>query len=859
MRPSDWTITRLIRMKQFFGVRTSVATIMLAMALGSAAGQDPSSARPPSEQTRALVAARPELVQQLRQRLSNSGMNRDQIRARLRAEGYPEDLLDAYLPGAAGSAAAPSAEVFAAVQQLGIVDSASAENLRLLQADSTSPYVSLLVRDSLDRLRESRRRRLFREDVADSMARADSGYNIYGLDVFRSSTSRFEPNVSGPVDASYRLGAGDRLVLILTGDVEASYTLDVTREGFVVIPKVGQLYVANLTLGDLDNVLYARLGKVYSGVRRTAGAPTRFSVSVARLRANQVFVLGEVERPGSYTVSSAGTAITALYAAGGPTTSGSFRSIQIKRRERLVGALDLYDYLLRGDASRDARLETGDIVFVPARGLRVRVVGEVVRPATYELRDDETLADLIRAAGGFRAEASRRRVQIQRILPPDQRTADGRDRVTLDIESDQAATNGSALRVPLQPGDIVRVFPIASRVRNTVTVMGNVWSPGLQGLTPGMTIRDALKAAGGPKPDVFLGQVLVERVRPDLSRVQLRAALRDTSGAVIGDFPLAEDDVVQLFSLSDFRPDRYVTIGGAIRNGGRFGYREGMTMRDLVLLAGGVQESAYLKEAEIARLPKDRAGQATAITMRVPLDSTYLFERIAGAAYLGAPGLPAAARGAPEVQLKPYDNVMIMEQPSWELQRIVTVSGEVKFPGQYALKTRSERVADLIERAGGLTSEAYPEGSVFTRSRGDVGRVAIDVPLAIRKRKSPENLLLMDGDSIAIPQRSFVVTVRGAVNAPNVVAYVPGRDIDYYISQAGGESRDADKGRAYITQPSGKRETKSRLGIAPKPLAGSLVIVPERDPSDRVNWLQTFATVTPILASLITLIIALKK
>jgi polysaccharide export outer membrane protein len=512
---------------------------------------------------------------------------------------------------------------------------------------------------------------------------------------------------------------------------------------------------------------------------------------------------------------------------------------------------------LRGDASNDVRLESGDIVFVPPRGARVRIIGEVVRPATYELKPNETLADLVRAAGGFQADASRRRIQIERILPPEERTADGRDRVTIDIESDQGS-NGSPLSVPIQAGDVVRVFAVADRVRNTVVVEGNVWAPGRQGLSPGMTIAEAVKLAGGLKPDAYLGQVLVDRIRPDGSRTQLRAAFSDTLGGVIGDFPLREDDMIRVFSLSDFRPDRYVTIGGAVRHGGRFPYRQGMTVRDLVLLAGGLEESAYLKEAEIARLPEDRTGAETAKSIRIPLDSTYLFERKPGEPYLGAPGLQSAANGAPEVTLAPYDNVLIMHQPSWELQRTVTIAGEVRFPGTYALRQRDDRLADLIAHAGGLTAEAYPEGTHFIREQGDVGRVAIDVPHALRRRNSPDNLLLMHGDSIVIPRRSSVVTVRGSVNAPTVVAYVPGRDLDYYISQAGGPTRDADSKRAFVTQPNGKRETKA-WGRTPRPMPGSLVEVPVLDPAHRTNWVQTIATVTPVLISLATLLITVAR
>jgi polysaccharide export outer membrane protein len=839
-----------------------VAALLCAAWQGGAAQQPPG--RPTPEQIIAAAQAKPELIQQMREKLVNSGLTREQIRARLRAEGYPEDMLDAYLPGGTGMPTPPTGDFFKAVQELGIADSSDVAFLRALQSDTLTQSA----RDSLIRARDTTFRRdslgvdrprrvVIRADVADSLVRLDSGFNIFGLDMFRSSTSRFEPNLFGPVDANYKLGPGDRLVLILTGDVESSHSLDVTREGFVVIPQVGQLHVANLTLGQFEDLLYDRLGRVYSGVRRSAGATTRFSVSVARLRSNQVFVLGEVERVGSQMVSSAGTAITALYAAGGPTANGSVRNIQIKRAGKTVSTLDLYDYLLQGDASRDVRLETGDIVFVPPIGLRVRIIGEVIRPGTYELKVGETLGHLIAAAGGFRPDASRGRVQIDRIVPPQQRSASGRERVTLDVESEHLA-NGTPPMVPLESGDVVRVFPIATRVRNTITVKGNVWLPGLQGITPGMTISDALKRAGGPKPDAYLGQVLVTRLSADSTRWQLRAALRDSTGAVVNDFALREDDVIEVFSLTGFRPDRHVTIGGAVRRSGQYQFRQGMTMRDLILLAGGLEESAYLKEAEVARLPDDRSGAATAVTHRVPLDSTYVFERRVGQQYLGAPGLQSAAGGAPEFVLKPYDNVLIMHQPDWELQRLVTISGEVRFPGQYALRTRNERIADLIEHAGGLTSEAYPEGTMFVRTRNDVGRVALDVPRALKKRNSPDNLLLMDGDQINIPVRSNIVTVRGAVNAPNVVAYVSGKDMDYYIEQAGGPGRNADKRRAFITQPSGKRETKSIANRSPKPMPGALVVVPEQDPSAKTSWVTVMAAVAPALASLATLIVVFR-
>jgi protein involved in polysaccharide export with SLBB domain len=332
---------------------------------------------------------------------------------------------------------------------------------------------------------------------------------------------------------------------------------------------------------------------------------------------------------------------------------------------------------------------------------------------------------------------------------------------------------------------------------------------------------------------------------------------------VVADLPLQEDDEVRVFSVTNFRPTRYVSIVGAVRKGGRFPYREGMTLRDLALLAGGLEESAYIKEAEIARLPEDRGNGVTARTFRVGLDSTYLFERGPDGEYLGPPGLGAAAAGAQEVALRPYDNVLIMRQPDWELQRLVYLGGEVRFPGVYALRTKSERLGDLLERAGGLSREAYPEGVVFYRKRAGTGRIGIDLPSVLDDRKHPDNLLLLDGDSISVPRFNPVVTVSGAVNSPVAVAYVDGRDMDYYVAAAGGLSRKADGRRAYVTQPNGKVQSRpgrgSLLARTPKPRAGSVVFVPERDAADKKDYVAAVGSVAQILASLVAIIVVISR
>ena len=703
-------------------------------------------------------------------------------------------------------------------------------------------------------------------DSGDASLSASSA-RIFGLDLFRSSTSQFLPNLDGPVDPNYRLGPGDQLVLILTGDVELAHMLNVTREGFVVIPQVGQLPVANLSLAQVEDLLYARLGRAYSGVKRQ-GATTHFSVIVSRLRSVQVFVVGDVARPGAYRVSSAGTVLTALYAAGGPTERGSLRRVDVRRNGQPEASLDLYDYLLRGDASRDVRLQSGDVVFVPVHGAHVRIDGEVVRPATYELKAGETLAELVSAAGGFNATAFARRLAVERVVPAAQRTVGGRDRTVVDLSLDP----GAALpALPLEAGDLVRVHRIPDRVRNRVVVRGHVWQPGTQGLTPGLTLSEALRRAGGLKGDAYLGEVQVARLRADSTRVQLRATARDTTGAVLTDLPLQEDDEITVFSRTDFRPAQYVAIAGTVQRGGRYAWREGMTIRDLLLQAGGLTEGASVEFAEIARVPEPRAESQLATTERVPLDASFLFDAAASAG--------AAARTAPDVPLRPYDNVLFFRRVDWEQPRVVAVTGEVKYPGRYTLKSKSETLAELVARAGGLTHEANADAAHFTRLRvaasyasgGDslrgVARVAsdssarvrigVDMATALRDARAQDNLTLQAGDSLYVPPLQQTVEIRGEVNSPTATALARGKKLGFYIGAGGGPTSKANARRAYVAQPNGKVESRRRrlwlFTSDPTPRAGSIVVVPMKDTTaTNNNVLSSITVFAQLLGSLAT-------
>ena len=504
------------------------------------------------------MQTQPELLTRLRQRLLESGLTPDQVRSRLRAAGYPENILDDYLVGADTTRQVrPGARTLEAVSALGILSSAEADSLQMQDS-------MMVMSDSLQQLLDSLRATKADSARADSLSDSirvfqDRGLKLFGLETFRRATTRFQPTQSGPVDANYRLGSGDLLVLILTGDVEQAYSLDVNREGFIVIPQVGQVHVANLTLSQLEDVLYARFGRVYSGVRRGPRASTRFQISVGRLRNIQVFVVGDVVRPGAFQMSGAGTVLTALYAAGGPTSSGSLRNVEVRRGDKLVDTIDVYDYLLQGINRSDVRLENGDVVFVPVHGPFTKLAGEVTRPALYELRPGETLRDLIGFAGGFGPAAYQARVRIHRILAPGTRGPGGRARVVVDVGPDQLA-GGVVPSVPLFAGDSVTVLAVPDRVRGYVTVEGNVWVEGQVGFTPGMKLSDALRVAGGPKPDVYLDRILVSRTNEDSSKVQLRSAFADTTGRVTEDLALQDQDEVRVFSRATFLAAPYVTI-----------------------------------------------------------------------------------------------------------------------------------------------------------------------------------------------------------------------------------------------------------------------------------------------------------
>jgi len=807
-------------------------TLLAAIVLSQALGALPLAAQVSPQQAAEVLKKNASLV---RQRIQESGLSAEEIRARLTAAGYPATLLDPYLAAPApGAAAAAAAEPEVNEQML--------KALEVLAPSPRPQGVQVLPVETGPQLPPA------------GAGPAPSQLQLFGTEVFRGRTTQFQPLLTGPVPPNYRVGPGDVMVLVITGDVEFVHELAVTREGFIVIPQVGQIYVNNLTLDALRSLLARRLGQSYSGIR--AGT-TKFDVTIARLRTNQVFVIGEAVQPGAYQLSSVATALNALYAAGGPSDRGSFREIEVRRLGEVIAKLDLYDYLLHGDTKNDVVLEQGDVIFVPVHGTRATVDGAVKRPGIYELKGKETLRDLIQAAGGFRADAALRRISISRIVPPEQRSAEGPDRVVVDVPLDQVQ-DGQAPPVAIEPGDVVTVFPVPEGRRSVVELKGAVYHPGTYGFRPGMRLSELIRLGGGFRPAVYAGQATIERLNlADSTRYIVRLPLpADSTQPYPDDAELQDYDIVNVYGREALREERTVSIAGMVNQPGTFPYRNGMTLRDLVLMARGLRDGAYLDSAEVARLAEDRSGGRLAVTLRVPLDSSYLFEPDS-TTYPLLRGLPGRARGtAPEVMLQPFDHVLILKQPDFEYPRKVTIAGEVRFPGTYVLARKDERLSEVVAEAGGLTPWAFPEGFRMYRN----GRlVNVDLPAVLRDGRHRDNVILQPGDSMVIPEYNPVVVVEGAVNSPSAVLYRRGASLDYYVANAGGYARNADKGRVHVRYANGAARVKGKFlfftAYTPEPGPGSVVVVPAKPEGEPFKATEFFAALAQILASSVAILV----
>jgi polysaccharide export outer membrane protein len=827
------------------------------VALGCLCGLAPvdlAAQNPVNQQIRS--ASPQEIVERLRQ----SGLSNVQVREQLLRAGYDPDMADPYFDMMEGVGEAPTGgtdEFVTVLDDLGIL-------LRDVEIPfEAGPGVGLSDADSL----------VFLTGLLDALE--GESLPMFGKSFFERSTSfQFRPLENGAVGADYRLGPGDEVILLITGDVEISYSFDVNRSGIILIPDVGQVSVSGITITDLENRLYDRLGAVYSGISRGGDATTHFDVSLGALRTIAVYVSGEVERPNRYPLSSVGTLLEALYAAGGPTEIGSLRRVRIERGQMSLGEFDLYPYFVDGSSSGDIRLENGDLVFVPPVESQVTLAGAVRREAIFEMRVGETASDLLRFAGGLKPEANRIGT-VDRTLPPEERTG-GFERVILDLPVGEEG-GGGANSFEMFSGDDVTIHqvgawlcdeeetelvvptgilcddrgPPSAVVRNWVEVVGAVWSPGIYQVTPGQTLSDLLETSGGVRPDGI--QSIVHISRLDQNTGQRSLVRTELSSA--GEISLEEFDRVTLFGRENLLVPDEVSIFGLVRTPGAYMLDHDMNAEDLILMAGGFIRGAIPWEVEIVH----------------PIfDNPSILSQSRSAFLSGNLPYPDSSVAWPEASILPRINVVdiplgpgfevyVRRLPGYQDVRHITISGEVIRPGAYVLQRPDEKLTSIIRRAGGLTQNAYPEGGRVTRIGVPVGT---DFVSALNGNLQ-EDLVLQDEDEINIPIYDPTILVEGAVAFESRMRYRAGMDLAEVIENAGGYVYDADPGRVSIEYLNGQRSTVRKIlwvfKDSPEITPGSRVSVPLKSetPDGGFNWNSALSATLASLTAFSTVYIAL--
>ena len=708
----------------------------------------------------------------------------------------------------------------------------------------------------------------------------------FGYDLFAGEPTTFAPATDIPVPVDYVIGPGDTIELQLFGNQNASYTLVVTREGVLNFPELGPITVSGLRFSDLQSTLQQRVSEQMIGVRS--------SITMGRLRSIRIFVLGDAYRPGSYTVSALTTMTNALFVSGGINTIGSLRNIQLKRNGRLVTTLDLYDLLLRGDTSGDSRLQPGDVIFIPPVGKRVGVDGEVRRPALYELKGEQSVNDILRLAGNLLPTAYPKASQIERINERRERTI---------VNVDLSTNTGRATKV--ESDDVIRVYSVLEKREDVVTLAGHVHRDGAFEWRPGMRLTDLLPSLKELRPGADPGYILIRRELPESLRIDVLSADLSAALAAPGsaaDVRLQPRDQLRVFSfnsnrsatiqplLAEFRlqasrtePTRVVSIAGRVRAPGHYPLESGMQVSDLIRAGGNLSEQAFALDAELTRYAVINGEYRATEIIDVDLDSILR-------------GVDSA-----DLRLAEHDFLRIDTVRDWNSEWSVTLQGEFRFPGEYRIR-RGETLGQLLERAGGLTEEAFPEGAVFLReslrkreqeqiamlarrleadlasltleerdSTGDdnldtgnvllgqlksteaVGRLVINLDQISAGAAAPDSvndIELKDGDRLLVPTQSQVVTVIGETQQNASHLYQAGNSRDDYINMSGGLTRRADKKLIYVVRASGavvagKRSKWFGRGSGVDIRPGDTIVVPLQ--TDRIRPLNFWTGVTQIL------------
>jgi len=696
---------------------------------------------------------------------------------------------------------------------------------------------------------------------------------IFGADLFRDGNIIFQPDMNMPTPAGYIIGPGDELLIDLTGDNVASYNLRVSPEGFINIEYAGRVNVGGLSIEDGTAKIRSAMQGVYPALKNGG---SKVAVTLGNIRSIKVTLLGEVNRPGSYTLSSLSTVFNALYASGGPNENGSFRAIEVIRNNDVIATVDIYDFLLNGRQANNIRLQDQDVIRVPVFSTRVEIAGEVKRPAIYEVLPGESLYDVITFAGKFTTQAYKASVKALQNTDIERRVTD----IAASGFSDYRPRNG----------DKYVVEAILDRFENRVEIKGAVFRPGIFELEPGLTLSKLIAKAAGLKEDAFLQRGYIIRLKPDNSQELISFHIGDLMNGTAPDITLRREDIVQISSIFDLRDEYKVTVDGEVRAPGTFKYAENMTLGSLIQMAGGFKEGASPDRIEIARRVKDfdptstKARTAEIFSMNINQD------------------LSASDR---DFRIQPFDIITIRNMAGYEVQMRIRIEGEVLYPGTYTIQNKDERVSDLIKRAGGLTAFAYAEGASLNRPDTAVSNgknsiqdnkkrqeeklfnfhrlsqdstetfeetvqkqqmlssslIGINLEQILSRPHEKNDLILQNGDIIQVPKLLQTVKVNGEVLRPNSIVYNGKRSFKSYINGAGGFTQEALKRGAFIQYANGSvASTKKFLFFNNYPAVkpGAEIFVPNRGPKEKVGT-QGWIAIGTAIVSMSAMVFSLLK
>lgn len=668
---------------------------------------------------------------------------------------------------------------------------------------------------------------------------------IYGHKVFNSKSLTFEPSDNLATPQNYRLGPGDEIIIDIWGTSEDHIRQTISPEGSIMISQLGPVYLNGMTINDANKHIKSAFSRKYAGVD---DAETDIQVTLGQIRTIQVDIMGEVATPGTFRMSPFASVFHALHRAGGINDIGSLRNVQVLRNGKKVAGLDIYDYLFRGKTTGNIRLQEGDVIIVPPYEQLVSIEGNVKRPMYYEIKPDESVQAILEYAGGFTGDAYSGMVRLER--------QSGTENELYNID------RGDFSSYRLKDGDIITVGTILDRYANRVEVKGSVYRPGMYAINKDLrTVGTLIRKADGLTDDAYTGRVLLYREGPDLQLQIMAFDIADILEGRAPDIELKRNDIIEILNINEIKDRGTLSITGRVAKPGTYPYAANTTVEDLILQAGGLLQGASTAKVDVARRIIDPAS----VEQTQQLSTVYTVSIENGFQVGNGEGF----------KLEPYDHVIVRTSPGYEEQKFVSVGGEVLFAGQYTLEKRNERMSDIVRRAGGVLDGAYVRGAHLEReltedeyearketlrlamanssegqsdsialSKIDVAKtynVGIDLEKAMMYPGSTYDVVLKPGDRLFIPEEQSTVKISGDVLLPNTVVYVPGKNLNYYVDQAGGYGQRAKKGKAFIVYPNGSvARLKRKTPIEP----GSQIIVPSKPESSGTDWTKilSFAT-----------------